>query len=218
MNALCDAYLKAKQFVLDSGFEPELLWQLESQYRPLTETDFLREAAWVVLSSGMSERVIRSIFPKISMAFMEWNSAAAILAEESNCREGAFQWFRHERKIEAIIEIASRVARDTFDHVAQHLRTDGIIYLQGFPFLGPATSVHLAKNLGMQIAKPDRHLKRIAERFQFSSVDGLCSTIADYVGDEIAEVDLVLWRYATLDRNYLNHFSIAGESFSPGLR
>lgn len=218
MNALGDAYLKAKQFVLDSGFEAELLWQLARQYHPPTETDFLREAAWVVLSSGMSERVIRSIFPKISIAFMDWNSAEEIVAEEAYCRERAFQWFRHEGKIEAIIEIASRVAIDTFDHVAHDLKTHGIAYLQEFPYLGPATSVHLAKNLGLQIAKPDRHLKRIAERFQFSGVDGLCSTIADYVGDEISEVDLILWRYATLERNYLNHFSVAVESFSPELR
>jgi hypothetical protein len=59
----------------------------------------------------------------------------------------------------------------------------------------------------MQIAKPDRHLKRIAGLFDYSDVNVMCRQIADRVGDEISEIDIVFWRYATLERNYLTQLS-----------
>jgi hypothetical protein len=198
------AYLIAKQAVIENGYEYEIDWQISTKYSQLTETIFLQEAAWVILSAGMRERVIRSVFPYISSAFFDWTSASIITSNGHNCRANALIKFRHEKKIDAIIEIASHVAERSFDFVYDSIQHKGIQYLSNFPFLGPATSCHLAKNLGIPIAKPDRHLIRIANVFGYTNVQDLCIRIAEYVGDEVAEIDLVLWRYATLDKNYLN--------------
>lgn len=61
------------------------------------------------------------------------------------------------------------------------------------------------KNLGIQVAKPDRHLVRIAQNYGFNDVQKFCSSISEKTNDPVSVVDLVLWRYATLDREYLSN-------------
>ena len=68
--------------------------------------------------------------------------------------------------------------------------------------MGPVTSCHLAKNLGMEIVKPDRHLTRLAEKAGYDTVEQMCRTIADIVGDTLSVIDVVFWRYATIADAY----------------
>jgi hypothetical protein len=70
-----------------------------------------------------------------------------------------------------------------------------IITLQRFPYIGPVTAFHLAKNLGADVGKPDRHLLRMSERLGFDSVAALCETVAHESGEKAKVVDLVIWRY-----------------------
>ena len=62
------------------------------------------------------------------------------------------------------------------------------------------TCWHLAKNLGFQVAKPDRHLIRISKKAGFATPNDLCAAVAEVTGEPINVVDLVLWRYAALNR------------------
>ena len=52
-------------------------------------------------------------------------------------------------------------------------------------------------------AKPDRHLVRIAGALGARSVDHLCRPLAEFSGDPVSVVDLVLWRFATLRTDYV---------------
>lgn len=204
IKTLSSAYLIAKRNVINQGFEYEIDWQISTKQILLTEEIFLREAAWVILSAGMSERAIRSVFPQFSRAFFNWKSADEITDSVANCREKAIMTFKNSKKIEAIIEIVFHVTANGFEYVRQSIEDEGINYISKFPFMGPATSFHLAKNLGLSVAKPDRHLLRIANAFGYTDVQCFCADIAEYVGDDIAEIDLILWRYATIDSNYIN--------------
>ena len=76
--------------------------------------------------------------------------------------------------------------------------------LQTFSYIGPVTAYHLAKNIGLAVAKPDRHLKRIASLFGYHDVQILCSEISKITGDSIPIVDIVFWRFATIEKDYLN--------------
>ena len=75
VRTLAEVYLSAKRMVIDAGFEAEVAWQEDACFMPLTEQRFLSEAAWVVLSSGMKERVVRGVFPAIATAFAGFMSA-----------------------------------------------------------------------------------------------------------------------------------------------
>jgi len=208
LTRLVDAYLTAKEVVIDLGFSAEIDWQHDLSLSDLTESYFLCESAWVILSAGMRESIVRRKFPAITRAFRNWESARTIVSCRHQCKRDAMAVFSNERKITAILMVAEEVNKKGFPHVKKLVFEEGIDYIRDFPFMGPVTSFHLAKNLGVPVVKPDRHLVRVAKRVGYPSPDSMCQAIAQIVGDKIAVIDLVIWRYATLNRNYLTHFSI----------
>lgn len=191
-------YLIAKEQVIEAGYAEEIDWQDEVSIEKLNESDFLREAAWVVLSAGFRESIIRDKFYRISEAFLNWSDANSIISQRESCRHDALLMFRNKRKIDSIIEIVDRVACEGFIAIYRNIITNGIYYLQQLPYIGPVTSYHLAKNIGLSTAKPDRHLIRVANSFGYNSVERMCKDISNEVGDSIQVIDIVLWRHATI--------------------
>ena len=205
-GTLASAYVKAKLKVLASGFAPEIMWQKTLRIQELTEVDLLRECAWVILSSGMRESVVRTKFPCIGQAFFDWASAQEIVLHSDHCIRTALPFFRHERKIEAIAQSAQIIYSKGFEVLRDEIACDPIGTLQQFPYIGPATSFHMAKNIGLPFAKPDRHLCRLAALSGYERASDLCRAIADYIGDPVSVVDIVLWRFAVLHPDYLTVF------------
>lgn len=201
-EAIVDFYLLAKGIVVGEGFGDEIAWQDQVQFSEVDENTFLREAAWVVLSSGMREAVVRSKFQSFSLAFYNWLSARRIRTNARQCRRTAFRIFGHLGKINSIIEIARLVDDEGFDVFKQKIGTEGVLFLQSLPYIGPTTCYHLAKNLGLDVVKPDRHLLRISALMGYADPVELCRTISSAVGDRASVVDIVVWRYATLNPGY----------------
>jgi hypothetical protein len=205
VKSLAAAYLYAKRVVLNAGYDAEIAWQEDACRRPLTETRFLAEAAWVVLSSGMREAVVRRVFAAIASAFADFRSAhVAAMSAADRGRKQALRAFRHERKIDAIIAIIRHVDEAGLDEVQRLLLLEGTTYLQTLPYIGPVTAFHLAKNLGHDVAKPDRHLVRIAHACGYDDPQVLCSDLRDFLGEPVPVIDIVLWRYATLTAGYIS--------------
>jgi len=206
MEHLIDRYVDAKEVIIDKGFASELDWQQELDFAKSQEGDFLREAAWVILSSGMRETIIRMKFPEIRNAFLGFNNATDIINNSRKCRADAMELFGHTGKIDAIISMALRIVKNGFETIKNLTSYHGVKYLQSFDFIGPVTSYHLAKNLGLNVSKPDRHLCRVAEISGFDSVEDLCKKISEITGDSVSVVDLAIWRFATIRRDYLLWF------------
>ena len=203
---LASVYMTVKFSVIEAGYDSEIDWQENASFESITESYFLKEAAWVILSSGMREIVIRQKFPKISTAFFEWESAKRIVYNREKCYKKAILHFGHSKKIDAIIQVAKHVFENGFNNVCEEILKDGIQYIVKFPYMGPATSYHFAKNIGISVSKPDRHLKRIAKTVGYSCPKLMCEDIAQITGEKISVVDLILWRFATLNKNYLTYF------------
>lgn len=208
--SLAYAYVKAKQAVLAAGFGWEIVWQRNRAGAGFSEPDLLREAAWVILSAGMRESVIRSKFPAISESFLHWRAAVDIVHSAESCFHSALQHFGHESKIRAICDVAKLVNDKGFKTVVEEIQGDPFTALQQFPFIGPITTFHLAKNLGIRVAKPDRHLSRLAECCGYSETQALCTNIAQFTGDPVDVVDVVLWRFATITADYAGFALMAG--------
>jgi hypothetical protein len=102
--------------------------------------------------------------------------------------------------------MARRIEGSGFARFSKDLLERGPTMLQELPYLGPATSLHLAKNLGLDVAKPDRHLVRMARALCCVNPETLCDRISAQIGDRVAVVDLVMWRFATITPGYLRHF------------
>lgn len=205
-------YMKVKERVIAAGFADEIDWQEEVKFDDLDEPTFLRESAWVVLSSGFREAVVRRRFSEISKAFFHWSSAELIMSKRKACRSNAVAAFRNQRKIDAILAIVERVAAEGIDTIRKEIGSRGIEFIRELPFMGPTTACHLAKNLGVMLVKPDRHLTRIAAKTGYESPDFMCRTIAEVVGDPLSVIDIVIWRYATI----VGSFEIESNAFDKG--
>ncbi len=207
VRSLAKAYLIVKHFLLKRGYDSEIDWQYSVSLQDLNEQIFLRESAWVILCGGFHENIIRKKFPRISKAFLNWKSAIAISQNAAKCKEEALCFFNHKLKIDAIISIASYITDVGFTTILRRILSEGIHFLQQLFFIGPVTSLHLAKNIGIPVAKPDRHLVNLAKELGYRDVQQLCSYIANITSEPIAVVDLVLWRYLTLNNRNIARFS-----------
>lgn len=204
---LAHFYMDIKQSLIQAGYGWEIDWQENQNPKAIDETTFLSELAWVILSSGMRETVIRSKFPKISMSFYNWQSAKLICSNSKSCFNKAISIFNNKRKIKAILKSCEILIKKSLDRILNNLHESGPRFLEIFPFIGPVTCFHLAKNIGISTAKPDRHLARIASLTGYLSAIDFCNDLSELTGDNISVIDIVFWRYATLNRNYLHQIS-----------
>jgi len=138
----------------------------------MTETDFLVEYIFVVLNASMKNWVAAKIFRR----FME---------------KLDFDMIGHESKRKAIIE-ASLKYRGWF--VSLQRAPDKLAFLETLPWIGEATKYRLVRNLGIDVAKPDRHLLRVARRFGYNDVQEMRRELSEVTGDRVGVVDLALWR------------------------
>ena len=215
-KSLIEFYKKAKQICIDSGYGHEIQYVEERHFKDIDVDTFFGEYAFVVLSSGISNKAAESMYEK----FMKTQKMSSV---------------KHPGKRKAL-EKAGREHFQWFDLLTK-CKDDGsrIQFIQTLPYMGPATSYHLARNLGIDCAKPDRHLKRIAEHFgydvekikdlkrrtQFDIIGGfspkkslqsygfnpsdeiqfvqwMCEDISKKTKDRIGTVDVILWRACTI--------------------
>jgi len=206
VNCVVSQYLTAKKIVNESGYQKEIEWQEQVIKQTFTESDLLREAAWVILCSGFKESIVRKKFNLLSLCFWDWESCKKIIDSRANTLECALAVFANKKKLEAILSTAEKISQEGFNNLKKRIYKDPINTLKGFDYIGDITAYHLAKNIGINIAKPDRHLFRIAEAANIGDTQKLCSEISKRTNDPIAVVDIVLWRYATIVPNYLQTF------------
>jgi hypothetical protein len=197
---------RARGAVARSASSGEVAWQRAVRPEHFTETDLLREAAWVILCSGFREATVRRIFGHVSLCFFDWESATEIAEAGANCVAAASAVFNHPRKLSAIVDVARSVERAGFAELKDRIIGEPMVELRRFPYIGEVTAWHLAKNLGFDVAKPDRHLVRLARDHGFADAHALCAALSHATGEPVRVVDLVLWRYAA-DRPVYDHES-----------
>lgn len=174
-----DQYMTLKEAVIAAGYADEIDWQ--QSVMPVSSPEaFWTEHAWVVLNSGMKNQVARKIWGNIKEAYSRGMKPHDV--------------FRHKGKCDAINYVRSRAERLLKEYQAA---VDKLDYLRSLPWIGEVTCYHLAKNFGLDVCKPDRHLVRIARNHQTTPQE-MCGRLASETGDRIATVDLVIWRAANL--------------------
>ncbi|AOG03436.1 hypothetical protein [Bosea sp. RAC05] len=143
---------------------------------PKTPDDFALETIFVICNSGMKFEIARKIFDKVKVA---------LLAGES-----AFSVFRHPGKAGAI----DRIWKDReYLHRGFLLAADRLEFLAALPWIGQITKYHLAKNFGVDVAKPDVHLDRLAQ-LHGTTAQLLCEHLARLSNFRVATVDTLIWR------------------------
>lgn len=166
------------------AYEEDYQWA-QTVKAPENSRDWVREYIWVVLNSGMKNQVAEKIFLRVMPALEKGNSASTVFGHKGKCKAIDEVW---KDQISWYIEYVC---------VAKCEPAVVIEWLAELPWIGHITKFHLAKNYGLHTSKPDRHLVRIANKFN-TTPEELCSELAKATGDRIGTVDYILWRAANL--------------------
>lgn len=173
-----ELFFNAHHTICEAGY----LWEIEyvRNIKNIKEQDavsFFREYTWVVLNTGMKEQIARKIFENF-MEKLDLNKIGHL------GKRAAIQ--------RAILEYDQ-----WFDQLQEAKEKIG--YLESLPWIGPVTKYHLARNIGIDTVKPDRHLVRLAKKYGFSSPLALCQAIQNIVDEKLGVIDVILWRYCNLN-------------------
>ena len=171
-----ELYLDLKDKVCRLGYWKEVDWSCDIR-PPKDGVGFWREFAWVVINSGMKEQIARCIWRKVRPCVERGGSCSDV--------------FGHKGKASAIDEVWCYK-----DHLlGKYLASpDKVEWCRTLPWIGDVTKWHLAKNLGFDCVKPDRHIVRI---FGIGCLEE-CRRLANESGDRLTTVDTVIWRAANL--------------------
>lgn len=150
--------------------------QSENIMAPTTAAEFASEAIYVICNSGMSNVVAVPIFNRCMKALRAGKSASTVFGHPGKGK--AIDWIWKRRK---------RLFREFA------VAPDMIEFFSALPWIGPITKFHVAKNVGADVAKPDVHLNRLADREGLTAQE-LCDRLATETGYRAATIDLILWR------------------------
>lgn len=167
-------FLAALAALGDQGLD-DIAWA-ESIKEPTDADDFALAAIFVICNSGMKNTVARGIYERI--------------VKQIYASAPVRKVFKHDGKVKAI----EAIWFDRKPLFAKYIAADDkLAACEALPFIGGITKYHLAKNFGAQVAKPDVHLQRLADREGVTAQE-LCERIAAETGYRVSTVDTILWR------------------------
>jgi hypothetical protein len=171
-------YQQALERVIRAGYQEEINWCRNiPKFEECTPERFFEQYVWCVLNAGMREQVARKIWEKYLTTLdpLTIGHLGKRKAIEQGLKEYV-NWFGE-----------LKCAKDPIE------------YLVTLPWIGDVTKYHLARNIGFDCVKPDRHLVKIAEHFGYISPYRMCLDIQKSIPQErLGVIDVVLWRDSNL--------------------
>lgn len=177
---IIDFYKRAKQFCIDSGYGSEIKTVQDRKFENCDAEEFYLEYCYVIFNTGMKNQAAEKMYH----TFLNSNFDLETIKHEGKKKaitEGLSKYKEWFRLLKALSDDESRIN-----------------FLYTLPFIGDITKYHLGRNIGLDVAKPDRHLARIALEYQFGTVQGMCEFIAYRVGERIGTADVIIWRACNL--------------------
>jgi hypothetical protein len=172
-------FQRLKERIQDAGYNREIA--LVEKRKPVSKSwDFAIEYVYVVINSGMKNQIAEKIYQKVMSALLIDKLASTVFGHKPKCKAIDEVWMNREKYFREYYQA-----------------DDKIQYLSTLPWIGSITKYHLARNLGIDTVKPDRHLVRIAG-IENKQPFELCKELSDATGYRVGTVDVILWRAANL--------------------
>lgn len=143
---------------------------------PDTPEAFAFEVIYVICNSGMRHTVARQIYDRVVSAIEDGKSARRAFGHKGKAAAIDMIWRERKRLFNCYLAAA-----------------DKVMWAETLPWIGPITAYHVAKNFGAQVAKPDVHLQRLADR-EGTTPQLMCERLARETGHKVPAIDTVLWR------------------------
>jgi hypothetical protein len=181
VSELLTFYADAREYCVKAGYKEEIELVQNRYFKDIDVPEFLVAYVYCVFNVGMKNQIAEKMFDKFCDSGCDLNAVG------------------HPYKRKAIGAGINKCGRWFAELMNCSTDMERVEYLDTLPMIGNITKYHLARNLGMDVAKPDRHLVRLMKGFQFDDVQAMCKYVADITGDRIGTVDVVLWRYSNLN-------------------
>lgn len=198
-----EAYFRdARKFV--NQYYPDVYNHYKHLYPSIVTSDFfLREYVWCVYTSGFNSHIVAKHFENIYPVYHEilLNAETNLLTAFDHTLEDVMwqnisKCIANRRKFDAILETIKFIAVYGYAKFSREYLQSADT-MQKLAYIGPVTKFHLARNLGFDVVKPDLHLTRLADFFDFLSPLGMCQYLADNFDERLGVVDLILFYAAS---------------------
>lgn len=187
-------------------------WKNLPKPNEISDGYFLEELAWCIFNAGFRESVIRSKWEAIRSTYQFFNVDAVIRCEKK-IAEMMKHVFNNKRKIQAVIDCAKKIKLESpiSERLSKMTEAEILEYLKSYPYIGDITKYHIARNIGVDCVKPDRHLVRLSAFMGFASPDDMVNEIAMLTGEKKGFIDYILWQWLSWegDKAYNKIKSIA---------
>ena len=180
ISEIIDYYADAREYCVKAGYSWEIDAVQNRYFKDVDAPAFLEAYVFCVFNVGMKNQIAQKMYEKFL---------------NSDCNLTSIG---HPYKRTAIGEAIEKFPFWYASLLNCSTDIERVEFLDTLPMIGAITKYHLARNLGMDVAKPDRHLVRLMTKFQFEDVQEMCKYVSDITGDRIGTVDVVLWRNINL--------------------
>ncbi len=186
MKPATEFYLKAQECIIDAGYQWEIdnckLFHIESMD---ADTFALQYTFAVMSSTGLNNKVVQKMYDKFIEAVRCGNRRPFDTIPNRRMRDAIVRgWFDPAGTLKKI----------------QMMKTDEerIAYIGTLRQMGPKSSLHFARNIGIDCVKPDRHMIRLAQKFGYATPLEMCKDIQSETNERLGVIDVILWRYCNL--------------------
>lgn len=183
-----DFFAKAQEYV--RRIEYDTKWVHKVSPDSVTPQDFFREYIWVVYACNFKATHLEQLWERLYSAYGCYETM------DVSRKQTVLNVINNERKWNAVYRTALMMQGFGWDEFRK-LFVDEIESMTALGFIGTQTKFHLARNLGFDVAKPDRWMRRIANKFGWENVSYMCEYLAKKHGIKAKEVDIILWKYVS---------------------
>lgn len=181
-----DEFFLLEKQLIDAGVDADLdsfqaIKKRLKEKAPLSADEFARNAIYVVLAGGFSQKTAKKKHTEIMKFFSEQSTIN---------NELLLHIFNNKNKINAIIKIW--LNRQTYRDDYYKLTTleERLKYIATLPHIGKITANHLARNLGENVWKRDVWLDRLLKQYG----EDLLERLEVETGLPRGYIDVVLWK------------------------
>ena len=175
----------AREYVGDDVFVP-------MNFEDVDLRAFLRQYLWVIYVSGFRNAVVEKHFDSLRAAFhdLDLDQIAAMKSVDARTLP-----IRNQRKADAFLRGCRLIHSEGWSAFKGRLREEKRAALWELPWMGSATTRHLALALGIEdTEKPDTWIMQCAAKCS-ATVDQLVTFLSSEYGLTRQRVDAYLWQY-----------------------
>ncbi|MDE0622185.1 MAG: hypothetical protein OXH83_10975 [Bryobacterales bacterium] len=177
----------AREYVGDDVFSPMEFEKVELE-------DFLRQYLWVIYVSGFRNAVVEKYIGGLRTAFCDLDLDRIVAMDGIDAQTLPI---RNQRKADAFLRGCRMIHDEGWPAFKERLRSRRREALRELPWMGQATSRHMALALGIEdTEKPDTWIKQCAAKCS-GTVDQMVTFLSKEFELTRQEVDAYLWQYCS---------------------